>query len=458
MLLNTLKKPFYVGAVALFATTTFAITNPTTHHVTAHASGISGNSYDRNNSHTYGLTQNQYDSFDHNALLKANMNQDTKDLFLGESDGLNNRTKDTNINSHSYNLGYYIGQTAAQGYLAYLKYGDDTSKVPYMKQFNPTGTGDSADSFIAATYFGYRAGINDLKGAFSFGPNHNNDATYNGSDALNPARFYTFAANLAREANKNGRVDTLKNHLNNSTPFGFSITDTNVLNVIKDQLHLDNIFANGSVDNVPNNVLYASNGHIFDTNKNDFGDIGTNVNSSVATPKTDNTQTTSTPVKTDTTSPATKTDNVEPTNQQPVVQPSVTEQSSANPSTNTVVSNKPMVKKTMHKTVMKKHVKKAKIKKIYSHIPHTVYAKHRLGIHSTTHFNHGKVHFVAKNHKFHVYYKISDGHGNYRYNVGKHQFITVKKDSVQNKPVKKHVVKHAKKHIKKHVISKHHKR
>lgn len=460
MLLNTLKKPFYIGAVALFATTTFAITSPTTHHVTAHASGISGNYYDHNNSHTYGLSQYQYDSFDRNALMKANMSQDTKDLFVGESDGLNNRTKDTNLNSHSYNLGYYIGQTAAQGYLAYLKYGDDTSKVPYMKQFNPTGTDNSADAFIAATYFGYRDELNRLKGAFSFGPNNNNgekyngNEKYNGSDALNPDHFYTFARNLALEANKNGKLDTLENHLNNSTPFGFSIADTNVLNAIKDRLHLDNVFANGSINNVPNNVLYASNGHIFDTNKDDFGDIGTNVNSSVAKPTTN----TTTPANTDVTSSANKNTNVEPTKQTPVVQPNVTDQPSANSSTNNAVSNQPVAKKTTHKTVVKKHVKKAKIKKIYSHIPHTVYAKHRLGVHSTTHFNKGKVHFVAKNHKFHVYYKISDGHGNYRYNVGKHQFITVKKDSIQNKPIKKHVVKHAKKHIKKHVISKHHKR
>lgn len=76
------------------------------------------------------------------------------------------------------------------------------------------------------------------------------------------------------------------------------------------------------------------------------------------------------------------------------------------------------------------------IKTSRSHFPKTVYAKHRTGVYTYPQFNYGKTYFVNKGHKFHVYAEVSDGHGNWRYKVGKHAYITTIPGSIGTHYVK----------------------
>ena len=101
-----------------------------------------------------------------------------------------------------------------------------------------------------------------------------------------------------------------------------------------------------------------------------------------------------------------------------------------------MTSTKTVKKHITKKKVIKKHVKKLKAKKAHKRFPKTVYAKHRTGVHSVPQFNHGKTRYVAKGHKFHVYNKVSDGHGNWRYKVGKHAYITTIPGSIGTHYVK----------------------
>lgn len=549
MQVSKLSKPFYLGAIALFTTSALAFTHP----VVSHASEISSISSNLATADSqapkdaYGLTIYDYLTFDHDAIANSSMPDDYKAMYFGLSDGIYNRTRDTNYNNTSYQNGYIVGQTLAQGWIAAQKYGNKVNDAPYINSFNDPNT--LTDKQIAAVYFGYLDGSNSQRAK-------NNHQTYRlqylaTKDEMTK-QLYIFGF-------LKGTLDIVNNvsvtdNNQNQTPFGFNYSHLSELNMMRSIEHLPAVSVNDAPANALNNTdasTYYDGGNLWSTANYTLGTPSSimtglfntqnltlpnssiyvnmtssarllNVTTTNATffkqnPFLDFTSDAKTPTNTVDTSNNTQAstssnttpssnNNVSTNNTNEVVSssnvasgnttPTHTQSNNAN---NSVISNpvkpntdvaknavsdvssnvvkpitstsqksntttsetKPVAKPspkatttiTKHKPVKitKKVIKKSP-KKIRKGIPHTVYAKHRTGIHSSPQFNHGKTYFVETGHKFHVYYKISDGHGNWRYNVGYHKFITTLPGSITKHYVKP--IHHTHHHIKKH----HHKR
>lgn len=524
MHVSKLSKPFYLGAIALFATSALAFTHPAVSHA-SEISSISSNLATADSQapkDAYGLTIYDYLTFDHDAIANSSMPDDYKAMYFGLSDGIYNRTRDTNYNNTSYQNGYIVGQTLAQGWITAQKYGNKVNDAPYINSFNDPNT--LTDKQIAAVYFGYLDGSNSQRAK-------NNHQTYRlqylaTKDEMTK-QLYIFGF-------LKGTLDVVNNvsvtdNNQNQTPFGFNYSHLSELNMMRSIEHLPVV----STANAPANALsntdastYYDDGNLWSTANYTLGipesimsdlfnsDTLKLPKSSIYTDMSNSsrllnvTTTDATAFKSNpfldftsdapTQSSATNSDTNESVSAVPSVATNSNAASSTNdniatsstqssntdnvsqPTTNQVVNSnqtnhettvvtKPsshvtkstktkshVAKKHVAKKVVKKHIKKATKKrvakktpkKIRKNIPHTIYEKHRIEVHSSAQFNHGKTYYVPKGHKFHVYYKISDGHGNWRYNVGYHKFVTTISGSISKHYVKSvhHVVKHHHKH------------
>ena len=543
MRVSKLSKPFYLGAIALFATSALAFTHPAVSHA-SEISSISSNLATADSQapkDAYGLTIYDYLTFDHNAIANSSMPDDYKAMYFGLSDGIYNRTRDTNYNNTSYQNGYIVGQTLAQGWITAQKYGNKVNDAPYINSFNDPNT--LTDKQIAAVYFGYLDGSNSQRAK-------NNHQTYRlqylaTKDEMTK-QLYIFGF-------LKGTLDIVNNvsvtdNNQNQTPFGFNYSHLSELNMMRSIEHLPAVSISDAPTNALNNTdtsTYYDGGNIWSTanytlgtpssimtglfntqnltlpkssmyvditssarllnvtttnetffKQNPFLDFTSDAKPTTNTSDTSNntltstssntTQSSNTNVSTHNTNNVTSSSNVSNSNTtsdntnnnvtpNPVIpNTNVTKNTVSDVSSNvvkpvtstsqksntTTSETKPVTKPspkvttvTKHKTnkVTKKRIKKAP-KKIRKGIPHAVYAKHRTGVHSSPQFNHGKTYFVETGHKFHVYYKISDGHGNWRYNVGYHKFITTLPGSITKHYVKP--IHHIHHHIKKH----HHRR
>lgn len=443
MKVSKFKKPFYLGAIALFATTALALTQSVTSHADSN-SDVDSKLYSAWPKDQYGLRYTDYVKYNRPAFVKSTLPAKNKYTTIGVIDGINNVTIDKTMKSNYYLQGYMTGQIIAQGWLTYVKYGNDISKLPATSR-------PQLRNWLELGYHAYQNGIHILLNG-----NNYQDWTPSTDDSFANS-LYDYVkdkamgdANLVRTGGTmQNLTPSLSKYLTNKTPFGISETDTKSIDSIKKQFGFNDVFASSDSTDIPINVLHMSDdGSTLLNNRNvDIyanGDSDSDISTS---------NTSSTPV---------------------VVKPSATHHEKKvvkkvvkkHKTSKKHVAKKKVVKKhvkkatkktTKKRVVVKKHVSKKHVQKIRTHIPHTVYAKHRTGVHSVPQFNHGKTYYVAKGHKFHVYYKISDGHSNWRYNVGKHKFITTIPGSIGTKRVKKHVTHH-KHHVVKHVLHKHHRK
>lgn len=440
MKVSNFKKPFYLGAVALFATTTLALAQPVISHADSN-SDVDSQLYSALPKDQYGLRYSDYEMYNRPAFVKSTLPAQKKYTTIGIIDGINNVTIDKTMKSNYYLQGYMTGQIIAQGWLTYVKYGNDISKLPQT-------TRPQLRNWLELGYHAYQNGIHltlDGNNYQDWIPSSNDENSlydYIKEKAMGDANIVRTGATMQN------LTPSLSKYLTNKTPFGVSETDTKSIDSIKKQFGFNDVFASSDSTNIPINVLHMSTDESTLLNNRNVdiyahGEDYSNVSD----------DTSSTPVA------------VKPStnhHEQKVTKKVVKKHKTVKKH----VAKKKVVKKHVKKAtkkhskkrvVVKKHVSKKHIQKIRTHIPHTVYAKHRTGVHSVPQFNHGKTYYVTKGHKFHVYYKISDGHGNWRYNVGKHKFITTIPGSIGTKRVKKHVTHH-KHHVVKHVLHKHHRR
>lgn len=524
MKVSKFKKPFYLGAIALFATTTLAVANPIVSHAdddnfdtSTHfdsvtqmysvPSGLKSVTQKDGN----GLSYLNYVHLDRNAITNSKLPSYIKNSFFGLSDGLANITKSTTISDSSYNQGYTVGQIL---YLAKrAAYNDSQSGQNTLPYTSGKRTDGRSDCLMDAYYYGY------LDGRKSQQTNQIQQQYVPGVTPLEN-QFYQMAFYQGYTEAKNNVNPTTTN---NQSPFGFDYNHIDGINEMLSYFNLPQVTKpaqyatlsnSSSIDKIDELVqsdgttysggtysvaqdIYGIDDLSFDSETPIvFGDESvarlivnnTKANSLATHPiKADNsnkpnshlslllndTDIPSTPTTT-TASSSNDTHTESNTNVAPII---ITHHKHAtknkikkvvkkHKTTKKHVVKKKVVKKHVTKAtkkitkkhvIVKKHVSKKHVQKIRTHIPHTVYAKHRTGVHSVPQFNHGKTYYVAKGHKFHVYYKISDGHGNWRYNVGKHKFITTIPGSIGTKRVKKHVTHH-KHHVVKHVLHKHHRR
>lgn len=349
MVSKTIKKPFYIAAVGLFASTTLLASHPVTSHADVNPVTIVTSATQYN-----GLSNYQKDvaSFNNTTISAFNPSQGDKNYNLGLADGFNNVTSDASNGSSLYSDGYLHGQYVAQGWII-ASAGLDSTHIPWVgtsKTSKLNALDQQTNQDIQDAYYGFNDGLKA----------YNNKNT---SEPTGHSKYYDLAYAKGYDYGEN----PFDPQSQNNTPFGG--TDDATLVVYRSDLHETDL---GSTDTTSSNVTAGI----------DAGIIGNQI--AADTPQA---STTSTPTK--------------------------------------KVAKKHVTKKKAKKTVKKHHaVKKHKVSKKHAKFPKTVYAKHRTGVHTTPQFNHGKTHFVAKGHKFHVYAKVSDGHGNWRYKVGKHAYIT----------------------------------
>lgn len=423
MQFTKIHKYVYLGAVALFATSALALAHPVTSHADSTPSKDDVASIFGLEKDQYGLTDRDYNHYDRSAFAKSSLPFNNKNILIGMSDGLNNLTIDKTNYTNGYLDGYVTGQVMAQGWLHYVKYGDaGASNIPYTE--SATG-GNSTDDAIRAAYYGYKDGLHIYDNMA------NGYQNYTPSDDAYSQRVYSFAYKKAHDdsmiiGSDNGHP-ALSHYLHNSTPLGFSIDDTKGLDYAKTLLHSSDIYGGGSTTDVPANVTHV-----------DFSNPNVMLNQNNV-PVTDLSGDAKIAVSYD-----------NPSNQNTSVS------TSSDTQTTTPAVVKHVVKTTKHTKVVKKHVTKKQVKKAKAKLPKFVYAKHRTGVHSVPQFNKGKTYYVAKGHKFRVYAKVSDGHGNWRYKVGKHAYVTTIPGSISKKYVKPATKKHVKHHVH-HVAKKSHK-
>lgn len=521
MHVSKLSKPFYLGAITLFATSTLAFTHPVISHAASNTTNSSiahslANADSTAHKDAYGLTLYDYLFFDHDAIANSSMPNDYKALYFGLSDGIHNQTRDTNYNNTSYQNGYIVGQTLAQGYLSAQKYGNKVNHAPYIKSFNDPDS--LIDKQITAVYFGYLDGSNTQRAK-------DNNQVYRlqylptKDDMTKQLYLFGFIKGSLDVTNNVSVADNNQNQ----TPFGFNYSHLKELNMMRSIEHLPAVSTNDAPANALSNTdasTYYDGGNLWSTANYTLGipesimsdlfnsDTLKLPKSSIYTDMSNSsrllnvTTTNATAFKTNpfldftsdapTPSSATNSNTNEPadagsnvadndsaasstndsvtassaqsSNVTSASQSTTSQAVSSNPTSpeSTIVSQsshhatkpakKHIVKKHVTKKAVKKHSKKATKKhvakktpkKIRKNIPHTIYAKHSIGVHSSAQFNHGKTYYVAKGHKFHVYYKISDGHGNWRYNVGYHKFVTTISGSISHHYVKPahHAVRH----------------
>lgn len=498
MQVSKLSKPFYLGAITLFAATALAVAHPVVSHadddddfvthddpVTQMYSVPSGlKSVTQKDGN--GLSYLDYIHLDPNTIKNSKLDDGNKDRYLGIADGLANVTKSSTINDNGYNQGYTIGQILFQAKKA--AYNDSQSgqntSLPYTDGKSSDGR---SDCLMDAFYYGY------LDGRKSQQTNQIQQQYVPGVTPLEN-QFYQIAFYQGYTESKN---NVNPNDTNNQSPFGFDYNHIDGINEMLNYLHLPQttkpaqyttLSNSASLDNKDEfiqgdgskytggtyditNDLYTIQGADFisdvpmvfadesvgrlivdNTKANDLAPEAIKSDNSNAPTShlglllndTDNTTTTDVTSNTNSSSNSNTPTNNNSSNT--TSNNNVSSDSNANTSTNDVTpiipihhkkvtthKVKKVVKKHVKKTtkkhtkkryVVKKHVKKSKIKKSHAKFPRTVWANHRTGVHSVPQFNHGRTYFVAKGHKFHVYAKVSDGHGNWRYKVGKHKYIT----------------------------------
>ena len=318
---NSIKKPFYIAAITLFATTALLVTKPVVSHAdaTSRPTVTNINQFDTLSTYQKNVAIFNQQNKDVINTINSSISNDVKD---GQRDGFNNISMRKKNRSHDYISAYSNYQMIAQGWIAALNHKPENA-VPYLtKNTNAGITKKIADDMNYNIHQAYNGYVDGRAAAQRHNANEPNK-----EDTYYLASYYK------------GYNDTAKTYYSstyNKTPFGTT--------------------------NKADAQAYYELMHM--------------------------------------------------------------------------TSTKTVKKHITKKKVIKKHVKKLKAKKAHKRFPKTVYAKHRTGVHSVPQFNHGKTRYVAKGHKFHVYNKVSDGHGNWRYKVGKHAYITTIPGSIGTHYVK----------------------
>ena len=367
MVSKTIKKPFYIAAVTLFASTALLAAKPVTSHadVTPNETVTSASQYN-------GLSnyQKELASFNTQSIKAFNPNQGNTNYNLGLADGFNNVTADGSNGSEDYSNGYITGQYVAQGWIVAAG-GLDPSHIPYVgSDMNKLSAKDiQTNKDIKDAYVGF---TNGLKAYI------NKDK----SEPTGHSKYYDLAYAKGYDYGENPYDPQSQN----DTAFGDG--DDNTIAAYRADLHETSLGAYDTTSADVNSGIEAAM---------TSNDIQANADKQAATQ----------------------------------IHTTVKKQSTKKK----VV--KKHVKKTTKKHAKKRHVVKKHVKKSHKKFPKTVYAKHRTGVHSVPQFNHGKTHYVAKGHKFHVYDKVSDGHGNWRYKVGKHAYITTIPGSIGTHKVRR---------------------
>lgn len=266
MQVSKLSKPFYIGTIALFASSTLALTHPIVSHADSTSTisteiAKSDSQKPASEKDAYGLTITDYFMLDHDAISKSSMPDDYKMMYYGLSDGIYNRTRDTNYNHTSYQNGYIEGQTLAQGWIAAQKYGNKVSHAPYIKGFNDSSS--LIDKQITAVYFGYLDGTGMEQARL-------NNQTYR-------LRYLPTQDDMVKQLYMfglfKGRTDiidhvSITDNNQNQTPFGFNYSHLKEQNEMRSIEHLPAVSVKDAPVNALNNTdasTYFDDGNLWST-------------------------------------------------------------------------------------------------------------------------------------------------------------------------------------------------